>query len=271
MRPAEPLQNLIDPFIKQCGGEVLSEVLGRRPNLPENADYVFRAAGVIAELKALEDDTFGESFRTKMGALLGSWERRRLLIVYGTTRVDLHRLPRVCQDEVLKLIADPLKTKIFAKANRQIRATKELLGLPGTKGLVMVASDGNESLAPMDVLFFLERILRKRHPDGKPQYSNIDALLYFNPRMPAVFQGSDQLALIWATVAREEGNQEMTGFLNILGDQFRGYMERTMTVRFGEAEPVRGQRPALDFHGVPPQMPRIQVTDPLDPKLKRKT
>jgi len=270
MRPPEPLQNLIDPFVKQCGGEIVAEVLDTGTNLPQNADYLFRNAGVIAELKGLEDDTFGESFRAKMGDLAGSWQRRGLLIVYGMTRVDLHRLPPVCQHELLELIAGPLQTKIFAKANQQIRSTKKLLGLPDAKGLVMVASDGNESLPPMDVLYFLGRILRKKHPDGTPQYSNIHSLLYFNPRMPAAFTGSDQPALVWATVPRQDEDHGMTGFPNALGDQFRGYMERTMAVRFGEAEPIKGQRPTLGFLGVAPQMPRIRVTDPPRVKPQRK-
>jgi hypothetical protein len=270
MRPPEPLQNLINPFVKQCGGEIVAEELDTGTNLLQNADYLFRNAGVIAELKSLEDDTFGESFRAKMGDLADSWQRRGLLIVFGTTRVDLHRLPPVCQHELLELIAGPLQTKIFAKANQQIRSTKKLLDLPDAKGLVMVASDGNESLPPMDVLYFLGRILRKKHPNGMPQYSNIHSLLYFNPRMPAAFTGSDQPALVWATVPRLDEDQEMTGFLNALGDQFRGYMERTTAVRFGEAAPIKGHRPTLGFLGVAPQMPRIRVTDPPRVKPPRK-
>src|ERR1700729_4296029 len=80
MRPPDPLQNLLDPFVKQCGGELVAEVLGKGTDLPQNADYLFRSAGVIAELKSLEDDTFGESFRAKMGDLAVCWQRRGLLI-----------------------------------------------------------------------------------------------------------------------------------------------------------------------------------------------
>ena len=38
MKPPEPLQNLIDPFIKQCGGEIVAEVLGRGTDVPQTAD-----------------------------------------------------------------------------------------------------------------------------------------------------------------------------------------------------------------------------------------
>jgi hypothetical protein len=77
-----------------------------------------------------------------------------------------------------------------------------------------------------------------------------------------VLIGSNQPALVWATVLRRDDDQGMIAFLYTLGDHFRGYMERTMAVRFAEAEPIKGQPSALGFLGVPRQMPHIQVTDP---------
>ena len=261
MKQREPLQTIIDPFIKSCGGELVADLLEKKSNLPQNADYLFRRPGVVAELKALEDDSFGEPFRKKMGALAGSWHRRGLLMVYGTRRIDLDKLPPICQQEALDLIGKPLQNNILAKANQQIRATKEFLKAPDARGLLMVASDGNEDLPPDAVLFFLARLLRKQHPDGRPQFSNIHSLVYFNPRMPALVPATGQPALLWATVLRHTEDQEMVGFLNALGGAFQGYMERTMGLPFPEVELEAAQHRNLKFAGVSPRMPRIQVTD----------
>lgn len=261
MKPQEPLQTIIDPFIKSCGGELVADLLEKNVNLPQNADYLFRQHGVIAELKALENDSFGEPFQRKMGNLMGSWQRRGLLIVYGTQRIELTQLPSPCQEEALNIIGKPLEANILAKAHEQIRGTKEVLKMPDAKGLLIVASDGNEDLLPNDVWFFLTRLLRKRHPDGRPQFSSIHSLLYFNPRMPVLLPGTGQPTLLWMSGPRQADDHEMVSFLNTLAEAWPGYMERTMGVPFPRVELEPSQPRNFKFAGVAPRLPRIQVTD----------
>lgn len=66
MKPAAPLQSIVDPFVTAIQGELVSNLVGN-DNPPSSADYLFRQHNVIAELKALEADSFGESFRRKLG------------------------------------------------------------------------------------------------------------------------------------------------------------------------------------------------------------
>src|ERR1700722_8155983 len=112
------LQTVIDPFITSCGGELVEDLLGNGPELPKNADYLFRQSGVIAELKSLEEASFGQSFQNKMSELIRSWADRGLVMIWGTQRVDLDQLPPVCQQEVLDVLGKPLQTNILAKANQ---------------------------------------------------------------------------------------------------------------------------------------------------------
>jgi hypothetical protein len=267
MKPRVPLQPIIDPFIKSCGGELVAELLEKNTDLPLNADYLFRSSGIIAELKALEDDTFGEPFRKKMGDLTGSWHRRGLLMVFGTQRIELAQLPLLCQSEALHLIGKPLEGNVLRKAHKQIGETKKLLKMPEAKGVLMVASDGNKDLSPSDVLFFFYRLLQKRHPDGTPQFSNIHSLVYFNPRMPALLPSTGQPALLWATVLRQSEDREMFGFLSALGDVFQKYMERTMGLSFPQVDLEPAQHRNLTFAGVSPRMPQVDVNYSL-PKKK---
>jgi hypothetical protein len=258
MKKQEPLQKLIDPFVESSGGELVADILGDAPNLPESADYLFRAAGVIAELKSLENATFGESYHKKMSGLVESWADRGLVLIYGTQRVDLDQLPPTCQEDVLRLIAQPLRTNIFRKANRQIRETKESLELPATTGLLLIASDGNEDLRPSDVPFFFSRLLYERNPDGTLRFPNIDALVYFNPRMPAELPTTGQLALIWGTMLRQPQDSKMLGFLSVLGEAFRVYMEKKMGVAFPKVELEETHQHSLGFAGIPQQIPEIR-------------
>src|SRR5579884_1112830 len=129
MKPPQPLQLLIDPFVREFGGQVVADLIGANPTT-KNADYVFRSHNVIAELKALENNTFSEAYRRKLGVLMGDWDRRVFLRVYGMQRIDSSRLNPICQNELFDLMGKPFQDNFIAKANTQIEQTKEFLKMP---------------------------------------------------------------------------------------------------------------------------------------------
>ena len=58
-------------FIELYGGQVTDRTIEPTPNLPENADYIFRSESVIAELKCLEEDLESkQAFVNKRRALI---------------------------------------------------------------------------------------------------------------------------------------------------------------------------------------------------------
>jgi hypothetical protein len=267
------LQTLIDPFIRGAGGELVGDTLGEAPNLPKNADYLFRRFGVIAELKSLEEGSFGESFQNKMSELAVSWANRGLLLLYGTQRLDLASLPAPCQQDVLSVISKPLQNNILRKANRQTRSTKEALGLPYAKGLLMIASDGNEDLKPQDVLFFCSRIFWSDRQDKKALFPDINGVVYFNPRMPAVHPATGQATLIWGTVLRSPQDPALIAFLDELSEAFRVYMEATWHVPFLRAELRAGEHQKLRFAGVAERrikVPRKILLESVFPKARER-
>jgi hypothetical protein len=147
MDPDPPLEVFFNAFVRAIGGERVEALIDLK-NPPANADYFFRSENVIVELKALEKETFGESHRQKTAELFADWHRRGLLMVYGTARFDMARLPPVCQQEWLNLLGKPVQKNILSAANAQIRETKRLLNVPGAKSVLLVASDGNFDLKP---------------------------------------------------------------------------------------------------------------------------
>jgi hypothetical protein len=222
-----PLQPLIDDFAKQAGGELVTDLIDTR-NPPSNADYFFREQNVIIELKALESDTFGDSYKTKLGQLVAAWVARGLIEIYGTNvPLRLNELPPECQDDWNALTRRSMQSKVFAKANAQISATKRLLGRAAAKGVLLLASDGNKDLQPGSVWFLAGQILDKKHPDGSPQYSHINGLAYFTPRIPVWVPQRRQHVFIWADDVRGD-DAALSDFLKSLASAWHHFQTRQL-------------------------------------------
>ncbi len=258
MKPQQPLQTLIDPFVRDFGGEIVSEVIGKvTPS--KNADYAFRQHNVIAELKALENDSFGASFKRNMGDLTASWQQRGFFLLYGAQRIDIGRLHPTCQREFMDLLGRPLQENVIAKASKQIGETKSLIKMPTAKGLLIVASDGNEDLLPNTVWWLLCRTLQKRHPDGTPQFSNIDGLIYFTPRMPVENPKTGKPTMIWHAGSRNGSDDAMIVFLRAISEAWPAHVARVSGLEFRRevGQPLELER--ARFVGVEPRMPKIKM------------
>ena len=262
MKPTTPLQSIVDPFVTAIGGELVSSLIGNRTPLPKNADYLFRNHNVIVELKALEDDSFGEPFRRKLTDLAEGWCRTGRFVVYGTRMIETDRLPPECRDQVFKMMAAPLQRQVVT-ANKQIEATKELLGIPDAKGLLWFASDGDEDLQPSLVWPLLTRILQKKQPDGRLQYSHIDGLAYFNPRMLAQVPGVDQPAMFWYSGARPPEDPQILSLQNLMCREWPRYAERVQRIKVTQPDIPTVPLGDVRFFGVPPTTPRISLSQPL--------
>lgn len=256
MKPTTPLQSIVDPFVRGLGGELISEIVGNN-NPPRSADYLFRRHKVIAELKALEADSFGDSFCRKLGNRMADWHRDGRLRVYGTARVDSKRLSPGCQRDMFEVMAAPLQKKVVSAANSQIESTKQIIDMPDAKGLLWVASDGNVDLQPDAVWYLLMRILQKKCEDGSPQYSNIHAVAYFSPRMLVEVPQSKMPALFWFSGSRQDDDEDMRAFLSLLCDAWPRYVAWAQGIA---VRPVDGRTVSpenLRFLGVPTRLPRI--------------
>jgi hypothetical protein len=260
MKPTTPLQSIVDPFVKEAGGELVSEIVGNKTP-PPNADYLFRRYNVIAELKSLQDETFGEPLRKKLGARMAGWLERSNIIARGRNRIDSRHFAPECQREMADLIAAHLQNNVVKAANRQIGSTKQILKMPDAKGLLWVASDGDTGLQPLDVLSHLARILQKRGEDGSPQYSNIHALAYFNPRMLVRLPGSELPAMIWFSGPRDNEDQQLRLCLTELHEAWPKYVARAQGIEVKRVQVNATPPEGLRFWGISPRLPQIQIND----------
>ena len=116
-------------FVRAFGGEVLSDSLGPSPHFL-NADYLFRDAGGVAELKRLVEDPFEDRrIRRRIEEKFRGWIRQRLIRpIYGMSQIQSRRLPLLCQRALLAVFSKPLRGRL-RKANDQIKDTLKALGL----------------------------------------------------------------------------------------------------------------------------------------------
>jgi hypothetical protein len=248
-----PLQSIIDPFVIGISGELVCNLVGNS-NPPSNADYLFPKHGVLAELKAIEAGSYIESFHRKLANLTAKWNREGKLVVMGTARVDSKNLAPECQEEMFSEMAEPIQKNIVYAANEQIKSTKKLLNMPEAKGLLWVASDGNEDLQPNIVWYLLTRILSKRKANGDPAYSSIHGIAYFNPRMLASVPKSNLPAVFFYTAFRYR-IPELVSLLDLLRDAWPQYVSIGLEVPI--LTEVPGSPQETRFFGVSSKLPKI--------------
>jgi hypothetical protein len=146
--------------------------------------------------------------------------------------------------------------RIVKAADFQIASTKEIPGLPAAKGLLWIASDGNQGLQPDTVWFLVTRILRKRQGDGTPQYRHIHGMAYFTPRMIAAMPQTTLLVLFWFGGAREDGDQEMKALLGMLSAAWPQYVASVQGVQLHLVD-KENTLSDLRFAGPPRPLPKI--------------
>ncbi len=157
------------------------------------ADYFFKEHNVIAELKCLVADQRSETARKL--AQIGE-QRRANALPAGYMAEDAVVLHFVGDDgepfsllfdeefqrAVSKVLLDPLYN-IVRDANRQIRATKERLGLSSALGVVLIFNESNRlhALSPQHFARLVGEVIQKPEGQGR-RFPHIHGMVYFSFR-----------------------------------------------------------------------------------------
>jgi len=185
-------EGMMDGVVRVAGGERVDSLLPPTGQRAKNADYLFRADNVIAEFKSLQQEVFTPAYRQKLDALVHEWTSRGLIYVFGRAAINLRTLPAPCQQEWMRLLTLPLQSNVIQLAHSQIKETKKTLCRPEAQGLLILANEGNVDYEPSNLMLLVANILKKKHPNGSPQYASIHAvsimshtLLVSSPDLPA--------------------------------------------------------------------------------------
>lgn len=135
-------------FVESIAGERIGPLLPDQANRPLNADYLLWDRSVVAELKCLTQDHFSDRLvGEKIAAKLTLWRDSGVIPVerFKSGVVTLDGLDPKYAWEIEAIFNAPLKNAV-KHASSQIRKTKEVLGLPDAKGLVIVVNLGERTL-----------------------------------------------------------------------------------------------------------------------------
>ena len=228
MPPATYLhpEQTFNEFVTSHGGE-LAEKLIPDNNGVKRADYLFRSPPIIAELKCLEQPVDVAAHARELQLLADDWQRRGLIRIFGKVRLDLQKLPKICQNEWMEIYEGPLQKQIFRDANRQIRATKDYLGLHDAKGVLLLANERPSYMKPEDYVIFVARILNKKKPNGELVFSNIHRVVFFSVNVPMWTPKHPNGIFAWMPGYRAGETDEPTGrFLQELGNSWLAFLRR---------------------------------------------
>ncbi|MDM0079233.1 hypothetical protein QTI17_01380 [Variovorax sp. J31P179] len=202
--------------VSKMGGTVNDDVLAARPDNKPNADFVFAADDVVAELKCLETDWAAE-LAAHAPARTDDWMRRgKLRRMSGS--ISLEDLPLPLVREILEPFRKRLKSRIVARAAKQIKQSRLDIARPSAKGLLIIVNDGNRALAPDMMAPLLLPIL------NSGSYSAIHTVLYMSVNEPVTVGGpfgQAQFWMPWSIKGKESVSQD---FVDRLGDAWMAHL-----------------------------------------------
>lgn len=194
--PYLPAEEVFNRIVASVGGCRVDSFLDRTPDW-DNADYLLDNGLVIAELKELRTDPLNDGETQKrLSELYSDWVQRGLVTPsYGNVLIQTDRLPKICQEEFFQLFKRKLEGPI-AKASRQIRETKQHLGKPESKGLLILVNEGNTMLRPDVAAFLLSRILNG-------QYTAINQVIFCTVNLPITGPDIPDQGLLWIPMSTD--------------------------------------------------------------------
>ena len=220
------VEEVFNNFIEDFGGELISKIFDGKGKRPNNADYFLFNRSVVAELKCLEKNYFNDKkIGEKVNALINQGLKAGLLspnpIKNGIFQID--DLPKEYASEVFKIFSFPVKTAV-EKANKQIKETKNYFGIPNSKGLLILANDGNYSINPKLMMQILGNLLKTR-------FTGIDSFIFFTPNLTAYISQIDQQFNVWISgKSRPSSNSVEPELLHKISNGWISFIES----KFGE-------------------------------------
>jgi hypothetical protein len=211
-----PVEATWREFVQLAGGELVSDHLSGSPGF-ENADYFFPAASVVAELKEIETEfSKSRAFLQKLDELL-----KRLLREDPNWRPPLlggdGKYPGWFPREFVRIFRPPI-SRILKKANRQIRETKDHLGIQSPTGILLLVNDGFTNLGPDLIRALACNLLMNT-------YSSIDCFVYLTLNRYVEIVGSNVPRLLWIPTYSDRAQESLVDFVNSLGRSWFTFLE----------------------------------------------
>jgi hypothetical protein len=189
-------------FISRVGGELVAPYIKRQG--VKNADFMFPEARVIVELKVVITElAHSEQMLAKVDTLSARFP-------------DGLSDPRL-QRELFSLLRNPLN-RILKSANRQIRETKQYMGLVGWRGLIVLVNDGFKGAPPDLVIGLVGDIM------ASESYSSCDGLVYQTNHLVEL-RDNPYANWLWIPMYNPRKTDDFVEFVNHIGREWRAFHE----------------------------------------------
>ncbi len=209
-----PVEPTFDEFVESQNGKLVKHLIDKNPDF-DNADYLFSAANVIAELKEITTEFhLANGHAKKLHEIFVEFERRGEMTWED---VLAQRFPREFRRQQMRLFRPPIQ-RILKKANRQIRVTKSALERENASGVLFVVNDGFTAVSPVWVHGLLAESLVH-------SYGSIECLVYMTVNSYVGIPNDDYARLIWTTSYADTAPDELVRFIDDLGRGWRKFLE----------------------------------------------
>lgn len=220
---AFPIVTFVGAEHRSSGTETLSP---HGPSLDKLADYLFRNRNIIGELKCLTADQTA-AMNLKVEQLVRAWVQKNKKPPTQEF-LSIATAPAEIQTPWLNYLRTHVENFV-RKANRQIRSTKGLYGLPTAKGLLLVFNQSNPlHNNPKDFRQLLVSVLRKRKTSGERAFPHIHGAVYFPFE---TIKSHDQNMNFWTPLQLKTGPEEdaepMRQFQEDMQQAWYAYLHKT--------------------------------------------
>ena len=224
MKKAIDIRSTFAAFVRKYGG-IVSDDTPQRADQPKNADYIFHAQRVVAELKCIENDKLDDpNVCQQIESCLERWGIPRSAKIGEIQQVDLSRLPTECAKELADIKKKPLRD-IVESASRQIKTSKSRLALPEYQGLLLLANDGDFSLPRPALLQLLSEVL-----NGSG--SGINSFVLFTVNLTCSVPGSALSSLVWNYGHPKRDRNIDDAIIMDIGQKWKAHLESATGTSF---------------------------------------
>lgn len=202
---------------------VLRDILPKDVSYP-NADYIFYADEIVAELKCMMDDNSESAGnQAKVNNLINEYFTAGKINTKTITEESWKSFPNDFQVKFSEIFSHSIRARV-KKANIQIRETKKHLRLNSYAGMLIIANDGLVSMPPAA---FIETTIRTI-TNNKRQF--IDSFIYLTVNLFATIEDTPLPTVFWMPFSMKEPSKVSEAFLNQLRTAWQNKINKKMGI-----------------------------------------
>lgn len=214
----------IDDAIRRAGGFRIREKF-TIPDGIENCDYGF-GDNVFIELKILEKDSFETPER--QDKLLALFKELGFMDGTGVFDVDSSQLAPIVRKRLYEVVYSNIEP-LIKKANTQIKATAQHLGVKQFKGVIFLVNQECETIEPAPLRNYASYLIRRK------KCSSLHHAISFSA-IPAIAPGSKPVI----GVRTGPADPELSAIYDRISAALKGKVQEVLGKTLGDAPPGLG-------------------------------